>query len=316
MNKSEHSAEQIKIPEIVAEREEGLERFSRLSQSQRQEVIAAADGDEEAAFWAGLAFGYPEREQEIIEQFKKYKPHITDSENLLHVTNQFLEESFVYGVEEIGGTVADPESRVQKLFSYFKPREIPARIVVVPSDNLTAPTSGRSWQLGGDGYVVSHSTNPDNFDHETLHLIINPMVEKFETILSEGQKKSILKMGAEKLQEKYGDDWMPMLCEELINTHKECVERNEPPETFESFFAKIQTLTDEDIRAVLLAEGRGDQLRELGIGTRQELFDKAREFYERYIQNRLRDSLYRIYQDYRSSDEDFEEALRRNIERI
>jgi len=32
-----------------------------------------ADGDEEAAFWSGLTFGHPEKEQELIEQFKKYK---------------------------------------------------------------------------------------------------------------------------------------------------------------------------------------------------------------------------------------------------
>jgi hypothetical protein len=316
MNGFEKGVEEIRMPEISIEREEGLERFVRLSPSQQKEILEVADGDEEAAFWSGLTFGHPEKEQELIEQFKKYKPHIADPENLVRKINHFLRENSGYAPEEVGNPVADPQERVRKLFSYFRPREMPERIIVVPSDNLTAPTSGRSWLLGSDGYVVSHSTNPDNFDHETLHLIINPMVEKFENILSEEQKKSILEMGAEKLQEKYGDDWMPMFCEEIINTYKECVEKGESPETLEGFQQKIQFISDEDFAEVLRSEGKGSEIRQLGIKTKEELSDRAKEYYSRYVENNLRDVIYRIYMAYGDSDDGFEAAFKRGISEI
>jgi hypothetical protein len=313
MNGFEKGVEQIKTPEVITERQEGLERLSRLSPAEREEIIAAVGGDEEAAFWSALAFGHSEREQELIEQFKKYKPHIADPEGVFRAAGPLLEKSSAYPSEEVGDAVQNPEARVDKLFAYFKPNRAPERIVVVPSDCLTSATSGRSWRLGKNGYVISHSTNPDNFDHETTHLIINPMVEELGDILSDEAKKKILAMGAEKLQEKYGDDWYPMLCEELINTYKECVEENETPETFEGFQRKIQSISDEDFNKALQSEDAGKKLREVGIKTKSELLERAREYYDRYVKNQLRDSLYKVYEAYRGSNDGFEEALKRNI---
>lgn len=315
MNGFEKGAEQVKTPEVVTERQEGLERFSRLTPAEREEIIAAADDDEEAAFWTALAFEHPEREQELVKQFKKYKPHIADPEGIFRVASPLLEKSSAYPPEEVGDVERDSEARVDKLYSYFKPNRAPGRIVVVPSDNLTSATSGRSWRLGENGYVVSHSMNPDNFDHETTHLIINPMVEELGDILSEEAKKKILMIGAQKLREKYGDDWSTMLCEELINTYKECVERNELPETFESFQQKIQSVSDEDFNAVLQSGDAGRNLRELGIKTKSELIDRAREYYDRHVKNQLRDSLYKIYKKYGNEGqrEGFEVSLKRDI---
>jgi hypothetical protein len=315
MNGFEKGAEQTKNPEVITERQEGLERFSRLIPAEREEIITAADGDEEAAFWIALAFGHPELEAKLIEQFKKYKPHIANPESIFRVASPLLEKSSVYPFGEIGDTVQDPEARVDKLFSYFKPKQAPKRIIVVPADNLTSATSGRSWRLGENGYVVSHSTNPYNFDHETAHLIINPIVEGLGDILSEEAKKRILTMGAEKLQEKYGDDWYPMLCEELINTYKECVESNEAPETFESFQKKIQSISEEDFNKTLQLKDEGEKLRQMGIKTKPELLDGAREYYDRYVRNQLRDSLYEIYQEYNSAglEGGFESILERDI---
>ncbi len=249
----------------------------------------------------------------MLEQFSRCKPHVKDPEGLFRTAGSLLEGGSMCEAEEVGDTVPDPEARVRRLFSYFRPNKIPERILVVPADRITTPTSGRSWLLGGDGYVVSHSTNPDNFDHETLHLIINPIVEGLGGILSPAQKKAILAMGAEKLQEKYGDDWYPMLCEELINTYKECAERNEPPETFESFSAKILTLSDEDFSKAWLEEGSEGKLHMLGIRTKSELLDRAKEYYERYVQNRLRERIYKIYQNYAGSDAGFEAALKDGV---
>jgi hypothetical protein len=297
MNTFEKGVEQARSPEVIRERQEGLERFSRLSIADKDEIIAAANGDEEAAFWIALAFEHPEREQKLIEQLTKYKPYIVNSRNILRVAGPLLERSSSYPPEEVGDTVQNPEARIDKIFSYFKPDQKPEQIVVVPSDNLTSATSGRSWRLGENGYVISHSTNPENFDHETAHLVINPMVEGLDNILTEEEKRRILAMGTEKLQEEYGDDWYPMLCEELINTYTECVKRNKTPESFESFQQKIQSISDEDFNETLHSKDKGESLRQLGIKTKSELLERAGEYYDRYIKNQLRESLYEIYKD-------------------
>jgi hypothetical protein len=109
-----------------------------------------------------------------------------------------------------------------------------------------------------------------------------------------------------------------MLCEELINTYTECVKRNKTPESFESFQQKIQSISDEDFNETLHSKDKGESLRQLGIKTKSELLERAGEYYDRYIKNQLRESLYEIYKDYNSvgSEDGFESILKKNIRKV
>jgi hypothetical protein len=86
--------------------------------------------------------------------------------------------------------------------------------------------------------------------------------------------------------------------------------------TFESFRQKIQSMSEEDFDKALRSKGDGERLRQLGIKTKYELLDRAQEYYERYVKNQLRNSLYMIYKEYgRNSGNGFEEVLKQNIKK-
>ena len=290
--------------------------------------------DEETLYNFALTYQHPERVEKVLEMVEKYKPNVKNPQEvyqkvltlLEHFDQTFstspLAEKFSAEIErdrnERLQRIEETKKRIEKLIDFFKPDSKTTnvkKINFVPTDPLYKKNSGRAFSVfPGEQIIISHIDNVDNQDHEFCHAIINPIVEKLSQQLTDEQKEKISQLASEKLKQDYGDDHFSLLCEEFIRTYNDVFKRGEKPQTYEDFVQKISSITEDQFQK-FLADSQNLRARceQLEIKTIEDFKNKSREYFEKFEKNQLRESIFKLYQEYCSRPnkevENFEEFV-------
>lgn len=291
------------------------------------EIRALEDGgvDEEVLYNIALTYEHPEREEELFDFISKHKDYIKDPQKLRsdlitalkqledvlpsELSRQFAEAND-NDVEKRNQSIHEIQERIKNLIEFFKPTPQTTKIkqiTILPTDFLYRKESGSAFQFGDEVVLRSHIDNPSNLEHEFLHCVINPIVDKLSDKLSEEQKQKISRFGSYRLrvEENYGEGFYSLLCEEFIRTYNDVVQRDKKPMTSEEFVQKISEI-DEDEFAELLQKNKTFRSRcgQLNIKNLQDLKDNSQEFFERFERNDLRDIVFAFYQKYIQEKDD------------
>jgi len=290
--------------------------------------------DEETLYNLALTYQHLERTKKVLEMVAKYKPHIKNPEEvhqkLLALLKSFdqtfstspLAEKFATEIEQDKNErlkrLAETRKRIKSLIDFFKPDSNTTnvrKLIFVPTDPLYRTDSGRNFSVfPGEQIIISHIDNIDNQDHEFLHGIINPIIEKLSEQLTDEQKEKISQLASEKLKQDYGEGYFSLLCEEFIRTYNDVLKRGEKPQTYEDFVRKISSISEEQFQKFLAqSESLKARCEELGIKTIEDFKNKSQEYFERFEKNQLRDLIFEIYQEYlnrpNKESENFEQFI-------
>lgn len=291
----------------------GSEAIDTIRSLYEQEV------DEETLYNLALTYKHPERAEKALEMAAKYKPHVKNPQEvrqkLLEILETFdktfsnspLAEKFATEIEidrnERLDRLEETRQRIEVLIDFFKPDSRTTdvqKISFVPTDPLYRKNSGRAFSaFPGEHIIISHIDNVDNQDHEFLHSIINPIVEKLSRQLTDEQKDEVSKLASGKFRQDYGEGHFSLLCEEFIRTYNDALKKGEMPETYEDFVQKVSEITEYQFQKGLSESSNFRQRCEsLGIATVDDLRKQSEGYFEKFEKNSLRDLVFEFYQEY------------------
>ncbi len=275
--------------------------------------------DEETLYNMSLTHGRPERIDDLFDFIKKHKNEVADPRKVrvglikeLNKLEKALPKSLKKTIEE--ATLKDIESRkenidytkkrIEDVTDFFKPKTATSKIdkvTVMPTDFLFPKESGKAFRLGNEVILQSQIENPKGLDYEFLHPVINPIIEKLSSKLTEEQKEKIVKMGSHnlKVEQKYGNDYFRLLCEEFIRTYNELIQDVKTPVTIEDFEKEINEMDEVGFAEILSQkENLKNRFKKLDISTLKDLKSKSRKFYNEFEKNDLREIVFLFYQKY------------------
>lgn len=285
--------------------------------------------DEESLYNLSLTYQHPERTGEVFSFLTKHK-EIQDPEKeqqkllkcleLLDSNPSFkkLEENFIKyreeDVEKRKNQLEESRKRIEELINFFRPKANTTnveRINLMPTDFLYHRKSGKSFMLGKELILMSPPEDYlDGQAHEFLHSVINPIVDKLDSKLSEDQKRKIVELASGKIKQHYGEDlenYYSHLCEGFIRTYVNIFEKGARSLTYEGFQELIsQKIKSEKQFQEILAEDKELKQRcdSLSISNLMELKNKSGGYFEKYEEDRLGDVIYEFYGDYKQEYQD------------
>jgi len=298
-------------------------------------VLEDGGVDEEALYNIALTMNKPERIDSAANFISKHKDYI---QNFYYLREKFLviltelEKSLPSelinqfnlainkDIEMRSQNIEKTKKQISDLIEFYKPNPGTTKInqiVILPTDFLYREKAGTAFEFDKTVIIRSHINNPGNFEHEFLHCIINPIVEKLTQQLTDEQKKKISNYGSYKLkvEEKYGEGHESLLCEEFIRTYNDVIQKGEIPVTFQVFEYKLKELNEESFKIFLEKDKKqGNKLFQLGISTLDDLKNKRKEYWDRFGESKLKIIIYNFYQKYikereRESNINFEEFV-------
>ncbi len=356
--KWEGNSEVMQVPEILIERERGLEMIfvvlqevlggwdsfsnEQIAQKAREYFStnplddstgsifrSLANQDQEAFFWVAAAYGNSSRGEQVIEAMKKYKSHVRDPEEFFKEASRALSlfsknfqgsdfERAISGEVEKDRTAreerkGDLQKRLQEIVEFFKPKEATShsrKLLYPPVSIFQKESSGQNIVLPDAWVVVSHVENELNFDHEFLHGIINPIVDKLIERLSSDQERAILELTSGSLKRGYGSHAYSIICEELIRTFSKNFQPKQALFTAGEFSKMIKSMDDEAGEAAfnknfLEENGFGEECEEMGVESFREFKPRAEEYFRRFKKSELSRIIFDLYNDFEDSREKF-----------
>lgn len=281
--------------------------------------IYAQGVDEEAFYNLALTYQRKDRVETILEIIKKYKPRVKnpqqareqviiliESFDQIFSTSQFAEKfntEISRDINERLEKLKETQIRIENLIDFFKPDSKTTdiqKLIFTPTDPLYKINSGRGFIVSrNEQVIISHIDNIDNQDHEFLHCIINPIIEKLIQQLTDKQKEKISQSASEKLKQDYGGGCFSLLCEEFIRAYNDVFKKGKRPESYEDFVRKISSISEEQFQKFLIDSAHlKARCAELGIVTIEDFKNKSREYFDRFECNQLRNLIFNIYEEY------------------
>ncbi|NTW46143.1 MAG: hypothetical protein HGB18_03790 [Candidatus Moranbacteria bacterium] len=286
------------------------------------ERMYQSGADEESLRTLSFAYSRPRRLDEAIRFIGTHKPDVSDpmalAADFLDLIRRF--DDFFAGSPEAETLrqslerdrsvrkrdAEDTKRRLARLIGYFRPdvRTSSIRTVnFVPTDPFARKDTGSASLFGDELVIASHGENIHNQDHEFLHGIINPIVDKLSSRLGDDEKTSISRLANPALKNDYGEGWYSLLCEELIRTFKEVVELGgEGNLDLDGFVKAVSLIGEEEFSRSLSQEsGLREQCAEMGIATIEDLRSRAVEYFDRFVRPKtspLRGRITRLYREY------------------
>ena len=297
------------ILHVSVESQPGLALATRVLKESKDELPSGLD--QEALYHAALSFEHPEYSHAIREflandkQISDPAARESDVHALLERARQDLtpeEEKKIAGVAEGAEAwwqenLEDVRERTHAINSYFRvqPRQT---LLISPSDKDFDSKRGSGFDLG-ETWVVRVPQDMRVLEHEYMHSFMNNIADRTTEQLTAEQKQKIIEQASPRLiiGEGYGEDPALLLTEELIRTYTDAKmrDRHLTPERFEM---SVAALDQEEFERLANTTSTGEQLAELGIGSLKDFKKRAKEFYERFEQNKLEETLLTIYHKY------------------
>lgn len=293
--------------------------------------------DEETLYNFALTYQHPERVAHIFKLIAAHKPHVKQPKETHKILVGLLDTfdapfaiSPLCGVLRMEAThdkaervrrMEETKEWLKRLIDFFKPDPKTSNIHklnFVPTDPLYRKNFGRAfYAIPGEMIIISNRENEHNQQHEFLHGLINPIVDKLFRQLTDEQKQRISELASGQLRGDYGEWPYSLLCEELIRTYQEVVVGDDSIGTFEEFEKRTATLTEEEFMRELRQNGAlQDRCKSLGIYTLTDFRNKSREFFDAFKANPMRvvvTDLYRSYINRPDARENFEQFILREF---
>lgn len=275
--------------------------------------------NEEMLYEIALTLDNPERMEAVVEFVARYKfltrnLHELRDELLAELRNletslpEDLKNKFKLAilddVEKRNQNMAKTKEQIADLIDFFKPKQKTTKIrkiVILPTDFLYHEESGSAFEFGDTTILCSHIDNPGNLEHEFLHSVINPIVEKLSDKLTGEQKQKISSLGSYRLrvEEEYGDGHESLLCEEFIRTYNDVIQKGGEPLSYDDFVQKVNEIDEVQFSEILRKnEKLKNRCTQLGIITLEDMKNNSKEYYDRFGEGKLRDIIYKFYQKY------------------
>ncbi len=276
--------------------------------------------DQKVLYTLAFTYEHPERNKGAFEMITKYKTYIENPQELQKEFFRVLEifdKSFSLSPLEEKMTIAierdkkarreileETKAKIEELISFFKPDSKTTsvrKISLMPTDPLERVDTGSAYIFGEELVLKTHIDNPDNLEHEFLHSIINPIVEKLAQQLTDEQKEKISQLANGSLKQDYGEGYFSLLCEEFIRTYTDVFKKGERPQSYEDFAQKISSIDEEQFQKFLVqSQSLKAKCVELDITMTEDFKSRSQEYFERFEKNQLRDFIFEIYQEYSS----------------
>ncbi len=280
--------------------------------------------DGEALFNIALAYGNENRLDALFDFIAKNKKSIENAKSLqkeIFLIFNSLDKSLPsslkkdindYIFQDIKlrkEKINDYKKIIEDTIDFYKPKKETTKInqiVMLPTNILNDKKSGAAFIFNNELFISSHIENFHNVNHEFLHSIVNPIVDKLDKHLTNEEKERIsclasfnLKANISEGGQGYGSNYYSLLCEELIRTYNDIFQYNEKPIRYEDFFDKIEKMNQNQFNE-LLKNNKSfvKQCSQLDILTLTDFKIKEKEFFDTYIKNELREIIYEIYQDF------------------
>jgi hypothetical protein len=309
--------------ELVGEVEKFFEKnpLSEESLGFLREIKALEEGgiDEEVLYEIALTLNDSERVLAVVDFIEKYKYPVQDFQGLRERLIIVLTELELSLPADLKGHIQQVTTRdiirrkenlemtkkqIADLIDFFRPSPKTTKIrqvAILPTDFLYHEQSGTAFEFGDMTILRSHIDNPSNLEHEFLHSVINPIVEKLGEQLTEEKKEKISQLSSHRLkvEEGYGNGYESLLCEELIRTYNDVIQKGEQLLSYENFCRKIDSLNENQFQEIMQnGENFKNRCGQLGIASLSDLKERRREYYTRFGEGELRQVVYAFYQKY------------------
>lgn len=303
------------VPDVKVERQLGLELLAGLQKTADYQFKGEND---EAISWIALTYTHPEQRRETLENITKHKSFIENPEALYEKIISSLTElekevpafDIEREVQKREGMLPTYKRQIEKSIDYFRPHKESTKIetvIVVPCDKLLPRIkAGRGITIGNTSFILSHTENLDNFDHEFLHSVINPVTEKFTSYFERQENREKIFAYTNGGIEGYGDYPVSILNEELINTYNENIKNGQKAITLKQIKQEFEKLTEEDFARIKNREIGStvvqDSFQE--YGSLKQLVSDVEQYFDKFIKDRriikneLRKRILNFYQRY------------------
>ena len=304
------------VPKIEVKREKGIELLAGFLAGQEQ----LPEDNDEAMEWIALTYTHPELKEDVLNKIKKNKSFIENPEGLYEKTINSIKEyenntsplDLEDEIKKREEMLPKYKEQIIKSIEYFRPDIKTSnikQIEIIPCDKLLPRVdTGRGIDIGNISFIMSHTENPDNFDHEFLHGLINPITEKFtEYFENDEQSKKIFEFTNGGIKG-YGNYPVSILNEEIIQTYNEYIKDGVKIPTLSSVKKELGLMTEQDF--LNIKNGQGNKNLQKPFEEFKDLNDlkaKIDVFYEKFIKgqqivkNELRERLLDFYKGYESN---------------
>lgn len=300
------------------------------------DFLSNVQADEETLYNIALTYGNEQRNSDLFEFLAKNKGDVEEPEKLrselIELLTKFdaefsgdfhdsLQQATKTDIKLREEQLEETKIRIKDLLDFFRPAALTTgikKLTILPTDFLYKRQSGSAFIFDDELIVRAHIDNPGNFEHEFLHSIINPIVDKLISQLSPEQQQKISQLGSYRLKitENYGEVFYSLLCEEFIRTYNECIEKNRQPMTQVDFIALVDDLDEKKFCHLFdKDENIKKNCSVLGINNLSEFKEHAVDYYNKFEKNDLRDIIFTFYQEYLQADKqvNFEEFVVNNF---
>lgn len=306
----------LPLPVITIRREPNLEKISATIS--KFEYV----GDEEAVLMLALAAGHPDWRGDLLGQVKSYKPHVKNPEQLLsqienaiaNAENSTLPEG---EIDKWKQDLPELRHRISKVLSFFDPQRTSGieQVTIIPSNAMLNEEEGKSFHVAGETLIMSRTGALKNVEHEFLHGIINPIMEKLWPTLTAEDRLMVKQLASKRLVADY-ETPESILNEELIRTYVDYFEESKPPLTFDDSKRQLGEMNEKQFQN--LRETKKNILTEMGISSLAGLRAGAQEYYGANMKDDLKNRIYDFYTKFQSDKTsnpnlDFRDFLEKNL---
>lgn len=284
----------------------------------KENKVLEDDGtDSETLFNMALTYENEDRKKALSEILVMHKKHIHEPEKLREKLMRVLadlenklpenlkEKLKLAVIQDLAvreQKIDNIKQKIDNLIDFFKPNQTTTKtgkVVFLPTNFLMPEKSGVAFNFGKELFISSNINNPDNFEHEFLHCVINPIIEKLEKQLTKDQKEKIINFANTKLKQDYGEECFSILCEEFIRTYNDVFKKGKKPQTEKEFVENISRITEVRFQNFLIEnESLRERCEALGIKSVNDLKNNSKEYFERFEKNCLREIIFEFYQEY------------------
>lgn len=323
INNTWGNEQNTEISEYIKNQDINLDKdFIKLYQDVR---IMAKENDETLGWLAFVAEKGTSEESLVVDQMIRHKGFDKKQAEILQseFSRLYLQVKSVIDFGQIEQFISDDATKREKrlpeikkivndAIDFFKPQPSQIKnVIYLPTNPLARKQSGSGLKLGKNFYINSEYGNRENEVHEFLHSIINPITEKIK--LSADDEEKILKLCPDKLRDyQYA---LSILTEEIIRTYKTGFTDGNKP-NFENFKKLLLSKDKHELEKALIEEKTRGESMALSVDELLNNDELIGKYYEKYSQDVLAERVWRLFEFYKSSGEDFEKYLLENYRDI
>ncbi len=245
-----------------------------------------------------------ELQETLLKLMEDLNEELNSNAEFLELKNKFDTET-KKDIETRRKMLEKSKEEISKLLGFFRPKAETTKakkVNIIPTDYLYNKESGMGFSMEEEIIVrvpLKDFTETNQWTHEFLHSVINPINDKLYKNLTDEQKDNIIKMSPEKLKQHYGENSNTLLNESFIRTYVNFFEKSTGPFNYEYLKNYISKVNKEEFQDSLRYDKEFKQRMDtIGISNLKEFSEKSKEYFEKHEKDLLGNIIYGFYEDY------------------